>query len=76
MPDDLGLSPAVSVVQLRTCTRASAQLGNLQPEANLQSHEECRCCPSRYSHLYSVQAKSSQTSEVKAINCERAEPGI
>ena len=39
MPDDLGLSPSVPVVQLGTVTRASARLRNFQPEANLQSYE-------------------------------------
>ncbi|KAK8571557.1 hypothetical protein V6N13_047229 [Hibiscus sabdariffa] len=86
MPDDLGLSPAVPVVQLGTSTRASARLRNLQPEANLQSHEASKrpkknadagpAAEDKSGTADSVQAKSSQTSEVKAMNCERAEPTL
>ncbi|KAE8702970.1 ATPase family AAA domain-containing protein [Hibiscus syriacus] len=85
IPDDLGPSPAVHVVQLGTSTQASARLGNVQPETNLQSYEASKrpkknadAAPaedkSRTSD--SVPTKSSQIPEVNEKNCERAEPTL
>ncbi|XP_017633414.1 ATPase family AAA domain-containing protein At1g05910-like isoform X2 [Gossypium arboreum] len=85
MPDDLGLPPAVPVVQLGTSTRASARLRNVQPEADLQSYEALKrpkknadTAPAedKSQASDSVQMKPSQTLEVKEINCERDEPTL
>ncbi|MBA0633791.1 hypothetical protein Godav_021825 [Gossypium davidsonii] len=86
MPDDLGLPPAVPVVQLGTSTRASARLRNVQPEADLQSYEALKrpkknadtapAAEDKSQASDSVQMKPSQTLEVKEINCERDEPTL
>ncbi|KAB2039579.1 hypothetical protein ES319_D02G019500v1 [Gossypium barbadense] len=86
MPDDLGLPPAVPVVQLGTSTRASARLRNVQPEADLQSYEALKrpkknadtapAAEDKSQASDSVQMKPSQTLEVNEINCERDEPTL
>ncbi|KAK8364973.1 hypothetical protein V6Z11_A02G020800 [Gossypium hirsutum] len=86
MPDDLGLPPAVPVMQLGTSTRASARLRNVQPEADLQSYKALKrpkknadtapAAEDKSQASDSVQMKPSQTLEVKEINCERDEPTL
>ncbi|TYJ44928.1 hypothetical protein E1A91_A02G019500v1 [Gossypium mustelinum] len=86
MPDDLGLPPAVPVMQLGTLTRASARLRNVQPEADLQSYKALKrpkknadtapAAEDKSQASDSVQMKPSQTLEVKEINCERDEPTL